>query len=222
MKPNYITWRNYSFLITGLLIALIYFYQCEPEGVATVSTPEIKGKLPTAKKASIVQKPIYMPTGTIGKTGIPQNSDNSDLSDSLQVYKDELDFTVDRYTHETDSLKKLLLFKEAIALKSFTTNFEDDFLKLELNGIVSGSVKKITPTYTIKPQKVDVKVPEVKFRFLAGGGFGVNKDFNQTTYKANIGWQKKSGNIYRISYLNVNGQPFGMFETDIPIFAIKR
>ena len=140
----------------------------------------------------------------------------------LQVYKDELDFAVDRFAHEKDSLQRLIMFQEAISLKSFTTKFEDEFLKLEMEGIVSGELKELTPHYTIKPQKIDVKVPEVKFRLLAGGGFGINKELNQTLYKANLGYQVKSGNIYRLSYLNVNNQAYGVLEVDFPLFTIRK
>lgn len=217
MNTTYINWKNYSFLITALLIVVLLLNQCESETTySTVTTPEVSGTLPTNHSEKIVHDTVYIPKGTKGNTIIPTNSD------SLQVYKDELDFAVDRFAYEKDSLQKLLLFKNAISLKSFTTNFEDDFLKLELNGIVSGELKEVTPTYTIKSQKVDVKVPEVKFRLLAGGGFGVNKEFNQTLYKANIGWQKQSGNVYRVSYLNVNGQPYGVFEVDLSLFKIVK
>lgn len=223
---SYITW--YSLLITVAFAILLFIINCEGEtSTVQVTTPEVKGTLPTNRGTAIVQKPIYFPSG---KTGIPKNPKNSDISENsdslssmLQVYKDELDFAVDRYNHETDSLKKLLMFKNVIALKSFKSNFEDKYLKLELNGYTAnGEVKEITPTYTIKPQKVDVKIPELKFRLLAGGGFGVNRDFNQVLYKANIGWQKKSGNVYRVAYLNVNGQSYGMFETDLSIFKIEK
>lgn len=231
MNITYFTWKNYSIAITIAFAILLLITQCEGDtAVATVTTPEVKGTLPTNRGTAIVQKPIYVPSG---KTGIPKNPKNSDISDisensdslssMLQVYKDELDFAVDRYNHETDSLKKLLMFKNVIALKSFKSNFEDKYLKLELNGYTAnGEVKEITPTYTIKPQKVDVKIPDLKFRLLAGGGFGTNRDFNQVLYKANIGWQKKSGNVYRVAYLNVNGQSYGMFETDLSIFKIEK
>lgn len=224
MNTTHITWRNYSILITIAFAFLLFFINCEGEtSTVQVTTPEIKGTLPTNRGTAIVQKPIYIPTGTIGIPKIPTNSENTDtLSSMLQVYKDEFDFAVDRFAHEKDSLQRLIMFQNAISLKSFTTKFEDEFLKLEMEGIVSGELKELTPHYTIKPKKIDVKIPGVKFRLLAGGGFGINKELNQTLYKANLGYQVKSGNIYRLSYLNVNNQTYGVLEVDFPLFTIRK
>ena len=225
MNSTHITWRNYSFLVTAILIVLLSVNQCTGDSeTVQVTTKEINGTLPTNRGTAIVQKPIYTPTGNTRIPKIPTNSENTDtLSSMLQVYKDELDFAVDRYNHETDSLKKLLMFKDVIALKSFKSNFEDKYLKLELNGYTAnGELKEITPTYTIKPQKIEMKIPEVKFRLLAGGGFGINKELNQTLYSANLGFQNKSGTIYRVGVLNVNDQQFFTAQVDFSVFKIKK
>jgi hypothetical protein len=122
-----------------------------------------------------------------------------------------------------DSIKQAELYRLATELKNFESNFEDENLKLTINGIIGGNeVKEITPTYTIKAKKIDVPQKQVKFRMLVGGGLGINKDLNQSTYKFNAGFQNQKGNIIRGSFQRIGNQDYYLAEYDFSIFKISR
>ena len=72
-----------------------------------------------------------------------------------------------------DSIHKDILFKELSELKEFESNFEDNNLKLKLNGFISGGeIKEITPKYMIKEQTI--KVPKIENKQQLMYGVGVN------------------------------------------------
>ena len=78
----------------------------------------------------------------------------------------------------------------------------DDNLLLNIDGIVQGEVKEITPSYTIKPKKVEVQVKpkETVFRLLGGLEVGNNTKLDGFAAKANLMLQNKKGNIISGSF----------------------
>jgi hypothetical protein len=138
----------------------------------------------------------------------------------LQNYQEETEWMQEEFAHK-DSLQKAELYRLATALKSFESNFEDEYLKLKINGILAGGeVKEITPTYTLKERKVNV--PQTKFRLLAGGGLGLNKELNQGVYKFDLGFQNAKGNIIETNYLNIGGQEYYLGSFKFSILNIKK
>lgn len=105
------------------------------------------------------------------------------------------------YEKANDSIKKILFYK-AVKLSKFTSTFENDTIKIDINGVVQGEVKEITPKYIIKERKIDVllKQKETVFRLLGGVEIGNTTQLNAFTAKANLIFQNRKGNTASISY----------------------
>ena len=61
------------------------------------------------------------------------------------------------YTKQSDSIKRFKMYLQSIEINEFTSFFEDDFIKIDINGEVQGSVNYIQPTYTIKEKDIRLK-----------------------------------------------------------------
>lgn len=119
--------------------------------------------------------------------------DISEAEEKIIAYQEEIDNLQTEYAWG-DSIKKAELYRLATELKKFESNFEDENIKLTINGIIGGNeVKEITPTYTIKEK-------QVKFRMLVGGGLGNSLTFDKPLFNANVGFQNSKGNIFQIGY----------------------
>lgn len=148
--------------------------------------------------------------------------DISEAEQRIVAYQEEIDNMQSEFQWG-DSIKQAELYRLATELKNFESNFEDENLKLTINGIIGGNeVKEISPTYTIKAKKIDVPQKQVKFRMLVGGGFGINKELNQGTWKINTGFQNKKGNIIRGSFQKIRDQEYWLAEYDFSLFKISR
>ena len=78
------------------------------------------------------------------------------------------------YTKQSDSIQRFKMYLRSIEIKKFTSFFEDDFIKIEINGEVQGSVKYLQPTYTIKEREITLKNT---FRLGLGASFIESKPF---------------------------------------------
>lgn len=212
-------------LVVGVLITIILFWlrgcQTENPSVAkTIQTKEIKGKFEAVKPE---QKPIQNQLPGIGKKIKKSNSNNED--EFLQGQIDELVFENERLIFEfnkaSDSIQKLQ-YQKAIELKSFNHTFNDDKINITAEGIVRGEIQSIKLDYTIKPQTIELPTEkEVKFRLLAGGGFGIDKGLSQPIYKANVGFQTRNGNVYIGSAQRIGIQDYFLAELNLSLFTIK-
>lgn len=151
------------------------------------------------------------------KTENKLKSDIKEIYSRLLNYENEVNWMQEEFAHK-DSLQQAELYKLATALKSFESNFEDELLKLTINGILAGGeVKEITPTYTIKERKANV--PQTKFRLLAGGGLANTLEFNKPLFSGNIGFQNSKGSVIRLGYDSEKRVFIGY---DFSIFKIAR
>lgn len=182
-----------------LLFAVLYFKGCDPQTIT--KTKEVTKLLPSKTK---IQHDTIIKYREFVKNNL-SNNDKSEidyLNKRIQEYQDENNDILDDYQKETDSLKKLLLFKNAIALKSFSSDFEDEYINISINGIVAGEVKEITPKYTIKP--FDGPTKKRKVSFLYGGGISGTKNIDNFSVNAGVGLQNKSGGIILVNYNTQN------------------
>jgi len=193
-----------------LLFIVLWFRGCSgttpsPQ-IAKVIVPEVKGKFEA-------KKPINVPIGqkvSKGETVYKENPINPKLLAENEKLKQD-------FAKASDSIKKLQ-FAKAIQLNEFSSTFEDDNLLLNINGIVQGEVKEITPNYTIKEKKVEVQVKpkETVFRLLGGMELGNNTKLDGFAAKANMMLQNKKGNIISGSFdTNQNiwiGYNFSIFD----------
>jgi hypothetical protein len=169
-----------------------------------------------------------IPTDFRDLAGVPdsflgqKNKYLKDLSEAEQriiAYQEEIDNMQSEFMW-SDSIKKAEMFRLATELKKFESNFEDEQLKLTINGIIAGNqVKEITPTYTIKAKKIDVVQKQVKFRILVGGGLGNSLTFDKPLFNGNVGFQNAKGNILRFSF---DTEQRIMVGYDFSLFKISR
>ena len=191
-----------SFLYLGwiLLILLLFFRGCDSSVPGTsVTIPAITKTLPS----DTIIKHQVLEVKKMVRDRKTENKYLKDISEAEQriiAYQEEIDNMQSEFMW-SDSIKQAEMFRLATELKKFESNFEDENLKLTINGIVGGNeVKEITPTYTIKAKKIDVPQKQVKFRMLVGGGLGNSLTFDKPLFNGNVGFQNAKGNVLRFSF----------------------
>lgn len=189
-------------------------------GTTSVTIPAITNTLPTAKGKEIVHVPIEVPKWyKDAKAEKKYLKDISEAEERIKAYQEEIDNMQNEFMWG-DSIKQAEMYRLATELKKFESNFEDENLKLTINGIVGGNhVKEITPTYTIKAKKIDVVQKQVKFRLLGGAGLANTLTFDKPLFNANIGLQNAKGNVLRVGYDSESRIFVGY---DFSIFKISR
>lgn len=184
-----------------LFFACLFFRSCNgiSTGTTSVTIPAITKTLPA--DTIVKHEKIEVPKWYKDKTNEKKLSkDILEMYDRLKAYQEEIDNMQSEFMW-SDSIKQAEMYRLATELKSFESQFEDENLKLTINGIIAGNeVKEITPTYTIKERKVDVPQKQVKFRLLGGVGLANTPTFDKPLFNANIGFQNAKGNILRIGY----------------------
>ena len=218
-------WKeSFKYLGWILLFVFLWFRGCSP---TEKNSPTVKVIVPEVKGDFEPKKPYHEPV--LIKANSPQLK-NRTRKEILQVEnpinkkliaeneKLKADF------EKAITVEKPLLFDKAIHINRFSTKFEDDNLILNIDGIVQGEVKEITPNYIVKEKKIEipVKQKETVFRLLGGIGLGTNKELNQFMYKLDLGFQNKKGDIISAEYINIENNNFGMISYKKSIFNIKR
>lgn len=192
-------WKEFlKYLGWILLFVFLWFRGCNrseiPNGSVKVIVPEAKAKFEA-------KKPVYEPVSSKiehtekgEKVFIENPIDEKLIAENEKLKQD--------FAKETDSLKKVIAYNKAIQLNKFSTKFEDDNLLLNIEGVVQGEVKEITPNYTIKEKKIEVpvKVKETVFRLLGGMEVGNTKQLDAFKLKANLMFQNRKGNIISGSF----------------------
>lgn len=183
-----------------LFFACLFFRSCNgTNGTTSVTIPAITKTLPADKevKHDTIQVPKWYKDRANEKK---LSKDILEMYDRLKNYQEEIDNMQSEFMW-SDSIKQAEMYRLATELKKFESGFEDENLKLTINGIIAGNeVKEITPTYTIKERKIDVPQKQVKFRMLIGGGLGNSLTFDKPLFNANLGFQNAKGNVLRIGY----------------------
>jgi hypothetical protein len=125
------------------------------------------------------------------------------------------------YVMAKDSIERLKLYIKSIQLNKFSTKFEDDNLTLNIDGIVQGEVKEITPSYVIKAKEIPIQIKqkETVFRLLGGIEVGNNTQLNDFKVKANLMFQNRKGNIISGS---LDTQQTIWLGYNVSIFNVKR
>ena len=202
-----------------LLFVCLFFRGCGNSGnVTTVTIPAITKTLPadTVVKHEIIKIPTWYKDTKAEKKYL---KDLTEAEQRIIDYQEEIDNMQSEFMW-SDSIKQAEMFRLATELKNFESNFEDENLKLTINGIIGGNkVKEITPTYTIKPKKIDVPEKQVKFRMLVGGGLGNSLTFDKPLFNGNVGFQNAKGNVLRFSF---DTEQRIMVGYDFSLFKIKK
>ena len=226
IQTKNIDWYKTTFLILAITFAILWLKGCSTESqtpqLVEVTVPEVKGKLEPKKP---VQEPVKLPTNDKSKIVKVENPIDKQLiaeNVRLKQYVAENEKLKLAFAQETDSLKKQLLYEKVVQLNNFSTKFEDDNIELNIDGVVQGEVKEITPSYKIKERtaQAEVKAKETVLRLLAGAELGLPTNSTRPLpLKANIMLQNRKGNIWSVS-LDTNGTIWAGY--NFSIFNFRR
>jgi hypothetical protein len=218
--------KNNKILYLGwiLFFASLFFRGC---GNSQPKNEPTQINIPATSGVFESQKPNQVPA--VKKMVIGQNLSKNHLiikskidkleNDISQLYK-ENEILLSEFKNETDSLKRVILYQNAIAINKFSDTFEDENLLLNIEGIVRGEVQSITPNYTIKAKTIQAPVlKEMKFRMLAGVGIGNSLQFDKPLFNAALGFQNKKGNVLLGSFDTEKRISINYYQS---IFTIKR
>jgi hypothetical protein len=206
--------NNNFFKYLGWIILFVYLWangcgrlDSEPQKIKVI-VPEVKGVFKPKKP----EHKALIETDTVFK--------NNPINKKLIAENEKLKAD---FAKANDSIKQLS-FNKAIELKTFNSDFEDEFVKITIDGIVQGEVKKFKPSYTIKEREltVSVKQKETVLRVLAGGSLGFNKAMNKAVYGFDLGFQNRKGNIITAEYLKVGTSEFALIGFKKSILTVKR
>jgi hypothetical protein len=187
--------ESFKYLGWVLLFVVLWFRGCSsipssPQ-IVKVIVKEVNGKFEA-------KKPISVPVGqkvSKGKTAYIENEIDPKLTAENEKLKSD-------FAKEKDSLKRIIAYNKSIQLNKFSSDFEDDNVIINIDGIVQGEVKEITPGYKIKEKKVEVQVKpkETVFRLLGGIELGNNRQLDGFAAKGNLMLQNRKGNIISGSF----------------------
>ncbi len=201
-----------------LLLAALWFRGCSH---STPSPQIAKVNVPVQKEIFEAKKPIHK---AISKSSSSQRQENDKTSFVENPIDEKLIAENEKlktdFAKANDSIKKLQ-FNKAVQLNEFSTKFEDDNLVLNVNGVVQGEVKEITPNYIIKEKKIDVPVKqkETVLRLLGGLELGNSTTLDAFKVRANLMLQNRKGNIISASF---DTQQTIWIGYNASIFNIKR
>ena len=189
---------NPWFVAFCALLIFVIAKGCESPQPATtkIKIKEVTRTLPadTIIKHQIVKVP--------NKTNDKLSNDILQMYDRIQAYQEEIDNLQSEYGY-ADSIQKAKMYALATELKKFSSEFEDDKIKILISGYVSGSgVKEITPTYTIKPKKIEVPAPKRKISFLGGVFIANDMQLKKSLFGAELNVLNSKGNLLKIAYDN--------------------
>jgi hypothetical protein len=216
-QTKQIDWVKVFSIVTAIVFAFLWLRGCtssnpEPQiANVEVTVPELQGVFEPKKPVHELIKLSKTDKSKIAKVENPINQQLVTENERLKL----------AFTKETDSLKKQLAYEKAVALNNFSTKFEDENLELNIEGVVQGEVKEITPSYKIKERKVEtaVKEKQVAFRMLGGVEVGNTLVLDNFAVKANLMFQNKKGNIFSAS-MDTNKAIWVGYNASI--FSIKR
>ena len=216
-------WKEFlKYLGWILLFVFLWFRGCSATPPTTqtakVIVPEVKAKFEAKKPVheAIVINANNKENMQKGKTVFIENPINEKLiAENKKLKKDFA---------KADSSTKDVIFEKLATLNKFSSNFEDENIIINIDGIVQGEVKEITPSYIRKKieTEVPVKVKETVLRVLLGGAIGLNKELNQAAFQLDLNLQNRKGNIISAEYLKIGSQEFGIIGYKHSIINIKR
>jgi len=122
------------------------------------------------------------------------------------------------FRSSNDSLQQII-YQKTILPKAFTKTWENDTLKSTVFGILSGTIHSMQLKTDIKSRKETIKIPKTVFRLISGIEIGATKDLSKTNFKANVGFQNKSGSIISAS---IDSDERIYIGYSFSVFSIKR
>lgn len=190
-----------KYIIIGIATLIISFFigrwtSPTENKIVKITIPELSGKSPII----INPKPLIQ------------------FKDSL-VYKDSLIVTenpfnkdlADKYINLESETERLKEYIKSIEVRKYQIPFENDTIKIVGDVEVQGELKSLKYNWFIKQRILDVPV-EIKkptMNLLLGGSVSNTVDLNKFNINANLGIQRKNGDLILTSY--------GIFDKSIQV-----
>lgn len=188
-------------IVIGIVGLIIFFFigrwtSPVETKIIKLTVPEISGESPDI----INPKPlIQFKDSLIYKDSliITENSFNKDLAD--------------KYINLESETERLKEYIKSIELRKYKIPFENDTIKIVSDIEVQGELKSLKYNWTIKEQKLDVPVILKKptINLLMGGSVSNNIELDKFNFNANLGIQRKNGDLMLTSY--------GVFDKSIQV-----
>lgn len=204
-----------SFKYFGWVLLFVFLWSKGCSGsvpqpqITKVVIPEVKGSFKAFKPE---QKPVSSKMEpSENKNNFGQNlskKENEFLQNQITLLLAENGKLKQSFINAPDSMK-IKLYDKCMQLNSFTHTWDNDTINATASGIVRGEIQSIALKWKIKP--ISVQFPQPKqtvFRLLAGGGVGINKELNQLTYFATVGYQNAKGNVTSLQYQKFGNSEF--------------
>jgi hypothetical protein len=177
------------------LIILLFFRGCNPEIKFTekikVITKQLKGTIVTKEK--IIHVPIIKTLKDTSGTGFYVNQIDKLFEENQQM---QLEFI------KMDSLQQIQAYNKAIEIRQFEHTFDDEYIKAQVRGEVSGEVKQMRFDYTIKPQQITADTPKRKISALGGVFIANDIQLQKPLFGAELNVLNNKGNLLKIAYDN--------------------
>jgi hypothetical protein len=196
--------------IIAALLIVIWVKSCKTE------VENVKVKIPEIKSDFKPQKPIYLPSKADTVYSVKWKDKKIEVENPLNQ---EL---AKKYQLAKDSLERYKMYLFAIQIREFENVFEDENVKLTINGSVQGQLNWIKPKYTIKEKTVEVPISKSQFRVLIGAHTQSSIDLSDFNYGLNLGFQNSSGSIYRVGYSKMQGNDYFLLGYDFTLLKIDR
>lgn len=185
-NQNKVDWVNVvSLMLLAISLGVIWYMSksTKPQ-IIKVLAPEVIGAFKPQKPTTLKETDTLYLANPIDEKLITEN-------DSLKML----------YINSKPAVRDSIC-NELIKLKPITSTFENDTIKIDVNGVVQGEIKQIALTYKIKAKTIEVQVipKETVLRVLSGIEIGNTTQLNNFKVKANLMLQSRKGNVYSGSY----------------------
>jgi len=183
---------NIKYIIIGIAILLISFFI--GRWTSPIETKIVKVTIPaTSGKSPIIINP----------KPLIQTKDSLIYKDSLIVTENPFNKELaDKYISLESETERLKEFIKSIELRKYQIPFENDTIKIVGDIEVQGELKSLKYNWTIKQRSYDIPV-EIKkpiMNLLLGGSVSNTIDLNKFNINANVGIQRKNGDLILGSY----------------------
>ena len=181
-----------KYIIIGIITLLISFFI--GRWTSPVETKIVKVIIPaTSGKSPIIINP----------KPLIQTKDSLIYKDSLIITENPFNKELaDKYVNLESETERLKEFIKSIELRKYQIPFENDTIKIVGDIEVQGELKSLKYNWTIKQRIYDIPV-EVKkptMNLLIGGGVSNTVELDKFNINANLGIQRKNGDLILGSY----------------------
>ena len=182
--------KKYFWQLLTIILIIIIFLQnsCESNNNKTgiIVTPEKKGSF-EFKNPIYIKVPEFHYTQLDGTTVIVENPINIELAE--------------KYQRETDSLKRKLMYYDAIQKRKYSDTIKDKNIQIDYFAETTGTLNNIKINYKIFSDTIKVKQPV--FSLLGGLSLQTNINTFKTYPGLNLGFQNKRKDIFLLG-VNTN------------------